>query len=120
MTTKKTSGKSELEELLSGKNMDGARLALAEQLNRLLRDKADGGSAGKAPEKVVRESFSLPESDYRLIGELQERALDLRLRISKSELFRAGLRALAQMKDEQLKEIFAEVEKLKPGRRKES
>lgn len=65
---------------------------------------------------VVRDTFSFPEFDYALLSELQQRCLDNGHNASKSELVRAGLKALAQMKSAELLKSAKGVEKLKPGR----
>jgi hypothetical protein len=65
---------------------------------------------------VVRDTFSFPEFDYALLSQLQQRCLDGGHNASKSELVRAGLKALAQMKDAHLLKAARAVEKLKPGR----
>lgn len=65
---------------------------------------------------VVRDTFSFPEFDYALLSELQQRCLDSGHSASKSELVRAGLKALALMKPPELLKATRAVEKLKPGR----
>ena len=68
----------------------------------------------KAP--VIRDTFSFPDFDYVLLSELQQRCLQGGHHASKSELVRAGLRALIQMKPDDLLKAAQAVEKLKPGR----
>lgn len=70
--------------------------------------------------KVVRDSFTMPQSDYALIAELKEKALNGGMHIKKSELLRAGLRLLAKSSAAQLKRAVAELEKIKTGRPKKS
>jgi Arc/MetJ-type ribon-helix-helix transcriptional regulator len=71
-----------------------------------------------ADEKVVRDSFTMPQSDYALIAELKEKALASGLHVKKSELLRAGLRLLAKSNATQLKRAVAGLEKIKTGRPK--
>lgn len=66
--------------------------------------------------KVIRDSFSLPKDDYRLIKELQNRCLGLAQSVSKSELVRAGLHALVKMPDALLVKTLGSLEKIKTGR----
>lgn len=99
-----------------------AKLALLKQLNQLLGDtaeQADKAVAAKPQPKVVRDSFTMPETDYNLMHELQDRALGLRIRTTKGEILRAGLHALERLSDADFTQILSGVEKLKPGRRKE-
>jgi len=69
-------------------------------------------------EKVVRDSFTMPKSDYALIAELKESAIKNGLHVKKSELLRAGLRLLAKSNAAQLKRAVATLEKIKTGRPK--
>ena len=69
-------------------------------------------------EKVVRDSFTMPQSEYQKIAEIKEACLKAGLPVKKSEVLRAGLRALAGMDTAQLKRAMAGVEKIKTGRPK--
>jgi len=69
-------------------------------------------------EKVVRDSFTMPQSDYALIAELKEKVLVDGLHVKKSELLRAGLRLLAKSNVAQLKRAVTGLEKIKTGRPK--
>lgn len=73
----------------------------------------------KAPkEKLVRDSFTMPRSDFALIDQLKERALAFKRPTKKSELLRAGLQALTGLSDAQLKSVLAALTPLKAGRPK--
>ena len=77
------------------------------------------GEQGSPPRKqalVIRDTFSFPDFDYVLLSELQQRCLQGGHHSSKSELVRAGLKALIQMKPADLLKAAQAVEKLKPGR----
>ena len=67
---------------------------------------------------VVRDTFSFPDFDYALLFKLQTELLNNGHNVSKSELVRAGLKTLAEMKPAQLLKTAKAVEKLKPGRSK--
>jgi hypothetical protein len=68
-------------------------------------------------QKTIRDSFTMPEEDAKLLGVLQERCLTaLSLATNKSELIRAGLHALMQMDDVDLKQVLDGLEKIKTGR----
>jgi hypothetical protein len=100
-----------------------AKLALLKQLNQVLGEVAGESKEKKAPRpqpKVVRDSFTLPEDDYNLMLGFQDKAMDFRIRATKGEILRAGLHALQKMDDSTFIETLKGVEKLKPGRRKES
>lgn len=66
--------------------------------------------------KVVRDSFTMPEDDYALIDKTQRRFMRLAIMLNKGEILRAGLHALEQLSNAQLKEISVKVEKVKTGR----
>lgn len=68
--------------------------------------------------KVIRDTFSLPANDYALIDELRTRCAKAGVLMNKSEIVRAGLLALDQMKSDQLSSAAQAVERVKTGRPK--
>ena len=70
----------------------------------------------KKKKKVVRDSFTMPESDYQKIAELKRKCMSAGISAKKSELLRAGLQALSAMPIKRLIEVVAAVENLKTGR----
>ncbi|MEY4591837.1 MAG: hypothetical protein RIR18_732 [Pseudomonadota bacterium] len=66
--------------------------------------------------KLVRDSFTFPESDYALIASLKLRALAAGSEFKKSEILRAGLAALQAMSDADLTKALGAVERIKTGR----
>ncbi len=66
--------------------------------------------------KLVRDSFTFPETDYAKFATLKQRALKIGHEVKKSELLRAGLAALSDLSDEALLQALGAVDKLKPGR----
>ena len=78
-------------------------------------------SSKKAPkpkEKLVRDSFTMPQEDYALIAGLKNRALMFRRPTKKSELLRAGLHALQALPAATLREALDSLTPLKVGRPK--
>jgi len=71
-----------------------------------------------APKKpnLVRDSFTFPERDYALIGDLKQRAVSTGREVKKSEILRAGLVVLAAMSDIQLRKALDKIERIKTGR----
>jgi hypothetical protein len=67
-------------------------------------------------EKLIRDSFTMPESDYALIAALKARALAAGFEVKKSELLRGGLLTLSRMATAQLAELVAVLPKIKTGR----
>lgn len=81
------------------------------------------GKAGKAPKtakarkpRLVRDSFTMPESEYALIAELKRRLLDRGRATKKSELLRAGVALLAALADADLVAAVDKLELIKTGR----
>jgi hypothetical protein len=70
---------------------------------------------GKKP-KLVRDSFTLPESDYALFASMKARCLAKGVEVKKSELLRAALRQLSGLEDPMLIAVMAQVERIKTGR----
>ena len=67
--------------------------------------------------RVVRTQFSFPVEDHQLIETLQTRGLRQGLRFTKSQIVRAGLRALDAMTPREFGEAVEQSEPLKPGRK---
>lgn len=70
--------------------------------------------------KLVRDSFTMPQSDFDLIAALKERALGFKRPTKKSELLRAGLQVLAGLNDASLQASLNALAPLKPGRPKKA
>jgi len=69
-------------------------------------------------EKVVRDSFTMPQDEYQKIAEIKKTCLNAGLHVKKSEVLRAGLKALSGMNATQLKQSLSGVEKIRTGRPK--
>lgn len=68
--------------------------------------------------KVVRDSFTMPQDEYQKISEIKETCLKAGLPVKKSEVLRAGLKALGELNAAQLKHALAGLEKIRTGRPK--
>ncbi|MGF6758899.1 hypothetical protein P3T16_006327 [Paraburkholderia sp. GAS42] len=67
-------------------------------------------------EKVVRDSFTMPTSDYEKIAALKQKCLDAGVAVKKSELLRAGLLMLESAAPKRLLAAVSAVETVKTGR----
>ncbi|WP_457334811.1 hypothetical protein [Rhizobacter sp. P5_C2] len=74
--------------------------------------------AEKPKHKLVRDSFTIPKSEYQLLDVLKLRAAALKRPTKKSELLRAGIAALNAMADKALLAALNSVPSLKTGRPK--
>lgn len=70
--------------------------------------------------KVIRDSFTMPHSDYSKIGLLKQALMKSGLQVKKSELLRAGLLELEKLSIAQLKKSVSQVEQIKTGRPKKT
>jgi len=68
--------------------------------------------------KVVRDSFTMPQSEYQKIAAIKEICLKAGLHVKKSEVLRAGLITLSGLTATQLKRALSSLEKIKTGRPK--
>ena len=78
-----------------------------------------GNKEGKAKKpKLVRDSFTIPKDEYAAIETLKQRCAALAQPVKKSELLRAGLKALTGMSDAALRKAVQAVPSIKTGRPK--
>ena len=68
--------------------------------------------------KLVRDSFTMPKAEYTVIEQLKRRALVLERPTKKSELLRAGIKALNALSDAALLAALQAVPIIKTGRPK--
>ena len=66
--------------------------------------------------KLVRDSFTIPKAEYSVLEELKQRAGKLGNQAKKSELLRAGIKALAAMADSAFLAALKAVPAVKTGR----
>ena len=87
--------------------------------------KTSASVAGKPTEKklkhkakIVRDSFTMPQSEYQKIADIKETCLKAGIHVKKSEVLRAGLQALCEKSDAQMKQALKNLEKIRTGRPK--
>ena len=66
--------------------------------------------------KLVRDSFTMPESEYAAIAALKKRCLNSGLAAKKSEILRAAIAALAKLSDVDVASAIQALEVIKTGR----
>ena len=93
-----------------------ARVAAAAITVKKIKKEKKSGSK----EKVVRDSFTMPKSDYAKIAELKQVCLKMGRPVKKSELLRAGLHALGKLSALNLKKAIVQMELIKTGRPKKN
>lgn len=70
--------------------------------------------------KLVRDSFTIPKNEYVVLDSLKARAIAGGQAVKKSELLRAGIKALAAMSEIQFKAALSNVPPIKTGRPKKT
>lgn len=76
---------------------------------------AEKPSKQKKP-KLVRDSFTIPKTEYMVLDDLKQRSVKLTNPAKKSELIRAGIKALAAMSDAAFAAAIKAVPTIKTGR----
>lgn len=66
--------------------------------------------------KLVRDSFTMPETEYAVIALLKKRCLDAGVSAKKSEILRAAIAGLAKMSDASVVTAIRKLEIIKTGR----
>jgi hypothetical protein len=66
--------------------------------------------------KLVRDSFTIPKAEYAVLDTLKDRAVKAGAPAKKSELLRAGIKALAAMSDAAFLAAMGAVPAIKTGR----
>ena len=77
-------------------------------------------SAKARKPKLVRDSFTMPENEYAMLGEIKKACLKAGYEVKKSELLRVGVALVSQMNIVALKDILAALPPLKAGRPKKT
>lgn len=81
----------------------------------LLKPKAEKLAKVKKP-KLVRDSYTIPKAEYTVLDDLKQRAGKLEVSVKKSELLRAGIKALAAMSNAGFLAAVKVVPTIKTGR----
>ena len=84
-------------------------------LNPVKTTKAVKVEKPKKP-KLIRDSFTIPKVEYVVLKALKQRAMKLTRAVKKSELLRAGIKALAAMSDAAFLSALEMVPAIKTGR----
>lgn len=82
--------------------------------------KAEPAKAKQKPKKakLVRDSFTMPENEYQVIGEIKKACLGAGFSIKKSEVLRIGVALLQKMTPAQIQQSLSGLPALKAGRPK--
>jgi hypothetical protein len=95
---------------------DKAETALAKGSKKGSKKGAREAQPLVAVGRVVRDSFSMPEAEYRIVADVRKRMIKKEKVVSKSEIVRAAFVVLKGLSDRELIEIFDSLPKVRPGR----
>lgn len=94
-----------------------AKAAAATKASKVVAEIAKQDKLAKAKKpKLVRDSFTIPKPEYLVLDELKQRATKLAYPVKKTELIRAGIKALAAMSDAAYLAAIKAVPVIKTGR----
>lgn len=93
----------------------GAKAAKTPRSKVLTTAKPDKAAKPKKP-KLVRDSFTIPKAEYLVLEGLKQRAAQLTRPAKKSEVLRAGIKALAALSDAAFLMALEQVPAIKTGR----
>lgn len=94
-----------------------SKVAAAEKIFPSDDDDVERNVASRV-KKVKRDTFTFPEEDHLIIGDLVERMLKISIKTNKSEIVRAGLSVLSSQDDREISRVLAGLDKKKVGRPK--
>jgi hypothetical protein len=69
-------------------------------------------------EKLIRDSFTIPESEYIVLSSVKKACLEASIEVKKSELFRIAIGQLSQMSLPKLSNALNSLQKISTGRPK--
>ena len=67
-------------------------------------------------DRIVRDTFKMPQREFALIDELKQRCRALGVEVKKSEVLRAGLLAMRELSDERLGQVVRPLTAARTGR----
>ena len=91
------------------------KTAKPKAVKKVVPAKAEKIEKAKKP-KLVRDSFTIPKAEYLVLDDLKQRAAKLTRPAKKSELLRAGIKALAALSDAAFLTALEQVPAIKTGR----
>lgn len=70
-------------------------------------------------DNVIRDTFTLPKSDYDLIEKCRNKFLENKISITKSEIIRIGVNLVSKLPNSEINNSYKLIEKIKTGRPKQ-
>ena len=114
--TKSPLAKSPLAKIPAVKNVVVKKVAVKPAATKALPLAKDKKAVKTKKPKLVRDSFTIPKAEYVVLEALKQRATKLTRPAKKSELLRAGIKALASLSDAAFLTALGQVPTIKTGR----
>jgi hypothetical protein len=70
--------------------------------------------------KLVRDSFTMPEAEYAILGQVKKDCIKAGIEVKKSELLRVGISLLKDLDTAKVQELIGKLTPLKTGRPKKA
>lgn len=102
---------------VSKASLKAAPKAAAAPAKPVAKSAAETTEKAKKP-KLIRDSFTMPETEYAVLGQVKKTCLKAGVEVKKSELLRAGVALIEGLDVDQLKMVLASLTPLKAGRPK--
>lgn len=108
--------KAEIEEKASDRfNMADQTLGVvAKQTEAVVQSVSEATQISFA--RVIRKTFSMPESELSLIEQVKNKALNRRVVLGEGEVLRIGLMMVSELSDDELEKVSGRLEKMPLGR----
>lgn len=98
--------------------LNGATHKPAAKSGKALEKKQPALTQKEKPKKpkLIRDSFTMPEAEYQVLGDVKKACIKAGFEVKKSELLRIGVALIHKMDAVQLKDALAALPPLKAGR----
>jgi hypothetical protein len=101
----------------TGAKPDGAPDQKSDDLPKKTKAIAQPKEKIKKP-KLVRDSFTMPEAEYRVLGDVKKACIKAGFEVKKSELLRVGVALIRNLEPQALQKVLSTLPSLKAGRPK--
>jgi hypothetical protein len=95
------------------------KLDLNERINRAEAIVRPDKAKKTSTEKVIRDAFTMQESDIKKIKHIKQKCLQAGIEVNKSLIVRAAIQKLANMPVDELRQVIDSLPKIKVGRPKD-
>lgn len=98
------------------KTLSDSPITTVEETRETVNGKSSNTGNAGGPGKTIRDNYTIPEQDYRIIDDLKHRMAVLGVLLNKSEILRLGLHSLNDASDEKLIALAKNLVRIKPAK----